>query len=116
MLSFPSGGASGDLPKEVVVRGFPYLIGAVVSLIAGLSIAWLSGSIGIAVVASVAVFLVAANLIREWREHGDEAGSLRSEAARAEARNAARNAAAYSQSSHGGGYFGGCDGGGGGSC
>ncbi len=105
------------------MRVFPYLIGAFASLLVGLAIGWLAGSVGFGVVAAVVVFLVSAYLIWERREHGDEAGSLRSEEARVEA----RNAAAYSQVGHGGGYFGGGsdggggfggggDGGGGGSC
>lgn len=100
------------------MRVFPCLIGAFVSLVAGFVLGWLSGSVGIGIVASTFVFLVAAYLVWERREHGDEAGGLRGEAARGEA----RNAAAYSQVGHGGGYIdgggfgGGCDGGGGGSC
>lgn len=95
------------------MRVFPYFVGAFVSLISGFAIGWLSGSVGFGVVASAVVFLVSASLIRDRREHRDDAGRLRGR----EARVKARNAAAYSQSSHGGEYFGGgCDGGGGGSC
>jgi hypothetical protein len=91
------------------VRTVPYFVGVLVSLLAGLSIGWISGSAGIGVVASVVIFLVAAHVVRG--RGGDD-------------RVAERNAAAYPPAGRVGGHFdgsgggfdgggGGCDGGGG---
>ncbi|MGH3087967.1 MAG: DUF554 domain-containing protein [Rubrobacteraceae bacterium] len=65
------------------MRVFPCLIGAFASLLAGFAVGWLSGSVGIGVVGSVPIFLIAAHLIWEKREFGDGAGYMSGEEARA---------------------------------
>ncbi len=71
-----------------------YFAGVFFSLLAGFALAGLSGSVGVGLVASVAVFLITVYLAWEWRAHGDE-----------EKRAHAQNAGVYSQVGHGGGLW-----------
>lgn len=100
------------------MRAAIYLVGVFVSLLAGLFLAGLSGSIRVGFVASMIILLVTIYLAWERRAHGEREG-------RVHERNAGADAGVYSQVGYGGSYFGsnggggfggGCDGGGGGSC